>query len=96
MNTPLQTVAQIEFYWPGYDPIKALDLFEDTPLENVTLRQGAQIDYPGATTGDVYNWMNVHELRVFSTTRIGQRRRGRWEGFYRVTFAAAADKALTR
>jgi hypothetical protein len=83
----MQTVAQVEYYWPGYDPTKALDLFEDTPVESFTPRKGVQIDYPGATTGGVYKWMQVNDLHVFATARIGQRRRGRWEGFYRVTFA---------
>ena len=27
----LRTVAQIEFYWPGYETEKALDLLEETP-----------------------------------------------------------------
>ena len=41
MPAQMQTVAQVEFYWPGYDPRKAIDFFEQTPIENVTLRQGA-------------------------------------------------------
>ena len=96
MPATARTVAQVEFYWPGYDPEKALDLFEDTPIESFTPRQGVQIDYPGATTGAVYNWMSIHDLRVFSTARIGQRRRGRWEGYYRVTFATNTREEKTR
>jgi hypothetical protein len=96
MPATARTVAQVEFYWPGYDPEKALDLFEDTPIESFTPRQGVQIDYPGATTGAVYNWMSIHNLRVFSTARIGQRRRGRWEGYYRVTFAINTREEKTR
>ena len=83
----LRTVAQIEFYWPGYDPEKALDLFEETPVESFTPRKGAQIDYPGNTTGAVYEWMRANELHIFATKLIGSRRFRRWHGRYRVTFA---------
>ena len=62
MPATTRTVAQVEFYWPGYDPEKAIDLFEDTPIESFTPRQGVQIDYPGATTGAVYKWMSIHDL----------------------------------
>jgi hypothetical protein len=96
MPAQMQTVAQVEFYWPGYDPRKAIDFFEQTPIENVTLRQGVQIEYPGNTTGAVYEWMRVHSLRVFATKLIGQRRRGRWEGYYRVTFATNIREEKTR
>ena len=67
MPTEMQTVAQIEFYWPGYDPEKALDLFEETPVESFIPRKGVQIDYPGNTTGAVYEWMHINELHVFAT-----------------------------
>ena len=33
-----QTVAQVEFYWPTYNPTEAFDFFEQTPVENVILR----------------------------------------------------------
>ena len=68
----MQTVAQVEFYWPTYNPIEAFDFFEQTPVENVILRQGVQIDYPGNTTGAVYEWMRVNELHVFDTKVIGR------------------------
>ena len=66
----MQTVAQVEFYWPTYNPVEAFDFFEQTPVENVILREGVQIDYPGNTTGAVYEWMRVNELHVFDTKLI--------------------------
>jgi len=87
MPTEMQTVAQIEFYWPGYDPEKALDLFEETPVESFTPREGVQIGYPGNTTGAVYEWMRANDLHVFNAQLIGSRRFHRWHGYYRVTFA---------
>ena len=66
----MQTVAQVEFYWPTYNPVEAFDFFEQTPVENVILREGVQIDYPGNTTGAVYEWMRVNELHVFATKLI--------------------------
>ena len=64
------TVAQVEFYWPTYNPTEAFDFFEQTPVENVILREGVQIDYPGNTTGAVYEWMRVNELHVFATKLV--------------------------
>ena len=58
----MQTVAQVEFYWPTYNPVEAFDFFEQTPVENVILRAGVQIDYPGNTTGAVYEWMRVQRI----------------------------------
>ena len=82
----MQTVAQVEFYWPTYNPVEAFDSFEQTPVENVILRKGVQIDYPGNTTGAVYEWMRTNDLHVFDTKLIGSRRFRRWHGRYRVTF----------
>ena len=66
---------------------RRFDFFEQTPVENVILRKGVQIDYPGNTTGAVYEWMRVNELHVFDTKLIGSQRFRRWHGRYRVTFA---------
>ena len=72
---------------PTYNPVEAFDFFEQTPVEKVILREGVQIDYPGNTTGAVYEWMRVNELHVFATKLVRSRRFRRWHGYYRVTFA---------
>ena len=65
---------------------KAIDS-EKTPSKSVTLREGVKIEYPGNTTGAVYEWMRVHSLRVSATKLIGQRRAEHGKATYRVTFA---------
>jgi hypothetical protein len=89
MTATMTTVAQVEYFWPGYTPEQAIDLFNDTPLETVTIRAGVDdlLDSPGSTTGDLYHWMLINSLRVFATHRVSSRRRGRWEACYRVTIA---------
>lgn len=86
-----QVHAAVKFWWAGYDPLQALDLFtaETVPLEakttDPTLRQW-QPARPGATLEDVRTWMQDQRLRSLRSERLAQRHNDRrqWEGLYLV------------
>jgi hypothetical protein len=92
----MDTVAQIEFLWSGYVPETAIRRNEDTPVASYTLRQGAQLDPPGQTLGDVYDWMWRNDLAVAHSERVYQPKRGgerRWTARYRLIFAPKKELA---
>jgi hypothetical protein len=85
----METVAQIEYYWPGCVPEAAIRPYEDTRVESYTLRAGVQIDPPGRTLGDVYDWMFDNDLRVARVEKLHSpqpRGRSRWQARYRLFF----------
>ena len=82
-----QPVAQVEFYWPGYQPEEALGPFSPVPVHKLTYEQcytGRRI-WP-ANLGELAAWMTEEDLTlILQPQRVGSRSRPRWMGRYRIT-----------
>ncbi len=90
-----QRVLAVKFWYDGYDPEKAFDIFT---APNVGLEARStdptgvqwQPARPGATVQDVREYMLDNHLRIVRTKRLAQRRNGRWEGLYQVEIGRIA------
>ena len=87
-NAPVkQVVLAIKYWWPGYQPEQALDIFQaphvplDARTNDPTGRQWQSVRR-GTTLEAVRDYMQEHDLRVLHSKCIAQRRNPRWEGLY--------------
>jgi hypothetical protein len=82
-------VAQVEFRWPGYDPLQALRDYEPTPLDRIvyTDHAGALPHVSGGDLGALKAWMDDYDLVLFCTPSMVRttRYKGRWAGVYTLT-----------
>ncbi len=99
-QAPVKTLVPqlaVKFWFSGYDPERALDLFtaESVPLEakttDMTLREW-QPARGGASLEAVRTYMQDKRLSYMSGKRISQRRNGAWQGLYLVVLG----RELTR
>lgn len=80
-------VLVIKYWWPGYQPEQALDIFQapHVPLEARTNDPTGRWWQParhGSTLETVRDYMQEHDLHILHVERIAQRRNQRWEGLY--------------
>lgn len=84
------TVFQLKYWWPGTDAERALDPLatetDDNQVEDLLIMAANERHWrkPKQTLADIRDYIQENGLRVASPDILTNRRKGRWQGQYKV------------